>query len=116
MNSCQPVILLIEDNEDDIFFMERALRKAKISLPIQVARDGQEAMNYLSGVGKFADRVAYPMPSVVFLDLKLPYLHGFELLSRMQEHAGLRDIRVIVLTSSPELRDRQKAKELGAKA
>jgi CheY-like chemotaxis protein len=73
----KPTLLLIEDNEDDVFLMRRALKKAEIQLPLQVVMDGQEALNYLSGDGPFADRAQHPVPSLIFLDLKLPYVHGF---------------------------------------
>ncbi len=109
-------LLLVEDNEDDVFLMRRALRKANITLPLQVAMDGQEALDYLSGSGRFADRSQFPLPALVFLDLKLPYVHGFEVLAAIRQNEALRELPVIVLTSSPEERDRQQAQLLGAKA
>jgi CheY-like chemotaxis protein len=112
----KPTLLLIEDNEDDVFLMRRALKKAEIQLPLQVVMDGQEALNYLSGDGPFADRAQHPVPSLIFLDLKLPYVHGFEVLEWMRKHETLHSLPVVVLTSSPEERDRQKADALGAKA
>jgi CheY-like chemotaxis protein len=63
-------ILLVEDNKDDVFLMERALRAARIANPVIVVETGQEVMDYLSGAGRFADRERYPLPAVVFLDLK----------------------------------------------
>ena len=65
-------ILLVEDNKDDVFLMKRALQSARIVNPVVVVETGQEAMDYLAGAGKFADRERYPLPAVVFLDLKLP--------------------------------------------
>ena len=112
----EPVILLVEDNEDDVFFMSRALNKANVACPLQVATNGQEALEYLAGEGKYSDRNTYPLPSVVFLDLKLPYMHGFEVLHWIQQQPFLKQLHVVVLTSSPEKADRQKAKDLGAKA
>jgi CheY-like chemotaxis protein len=110
------IILLVEDDEDDAFFMRRALTKAQINLPLHIAVNGQEALDYLGGVGKFGDRSEYPLPAIVFLDLKLPYVHGFEVLKWIRSQPPLNDVPVIILTSSPEPRDREKALQLGAKA
>ena len=74
-------ILLVEDNEDDLFLMKRALRTARIVNPLIVVETGQEAMHYLDGAGKFADRDSYPIPAVVFIDLKLPFVFGHEVLA-----------------------------------
>ncbi|MEY2466461.1 MAG: hypothetical protein QOD03_982 [Verrucomicrobiota bacterium] len=116
MSSENPTILLTEDNENDIFFFRRALLKASTNFPLQVAVDGREALDYLSGTGKFSDRAQYPIPSVVFLDLKLPYVHGLEVLKWIREQPSLKNLPVFILTSSSEDRDRQRAEELGAKA
>lgn len=112
--SLGPVILLIEDNEDDVFLMRRALRNAKLSVSLHVVTDGQQGLDYLDGVEKFSDRVLFPMPGLVLLDLKLPYVHGFEVLAWIRQKASLKNLAVAVLTSSPEERDLQKALDLGA--
>ena len=109
------VMLLVEDNEDDVFLMRRALKSAKLDLKLQVAADGQEALDYLAGIGQFSDRSSFPLPGIVLLDLKLPYVHGFEILSWIRQQPTLKDIAVVVLTSSPEERDLQKARDLGAR-
>jgi CheY-like chemotaxis protein len=114
--SAASVILLVEDNDDDVFFMERAMTKAQLNHPLHVARDGQEAIDYLAGEGKFSDRGLYPLPSVVFLDLKLPYIHGFDVLTWIRQQEEFRQLPVVILTSSPEERDQQKAESLGAQA
>src|SRR5258706_15506620 len=90
-------MLLVEDSEDDVFFMRRALKKARIHLPLQVAADGQQALNYLSGTGKYSDRAQYPLPCLMFLDLKLPYLSGLDLLSWLREHPLISELPVIIL-------------------
>ena len=69
-------ILLVEDSEDDVFFMKRALKEAQISNPLNVAVHGQEAIDYLSGTGRFTDRIEHPIPSLFFW-FKLPFKHGF---------------------------------------
>src|SRR5437660_8113449 len=111
-----PTILLVEDNDDDVFFMRHALQKAKVGLPVQVVPDGQAALDYLAGEGGYADRERHPLPTLIFLDLKMPYVSGFEVLAWMQRQTFAPEIQVVVLTSSPEDRDRQRAKELGARA
>lgn len=110
------MILLVEDNEDDVFIMRRALKKIGDPYPMQVAITGREALEYLQGAGKFGDRAAYPLPSLIFLDLKLPFVHGFEVLAWIVQQPGLKDIPVLILSSSPEEKDREKARQLGAKA
>ena len=110
------MILLVEDNEDDVFLMERAMRQAGISLPMQLAENGREALDYLKGAGKFTDRMAFPVPLVIFLDLKLPYVHGFEVLRWLKQESALGHIPVAVLSSSLEESDRLTADKLGAKA
>jgi CheY-like chemotaxis protein len=108
-------VLLIEDSRDDVFLMQRALKKSGLGWSMQVVMDGEEALGFFSGTGKFADRNQFPLPSLVFLDLKLPYLSGFEVLAWMRDQPALKDIPVMVLTSSPEERDQRRAAELGAK-
>jgi CheY-like chemotaxis protein len=109
-------ILLVEDNSDDVFFMERAVRKSGIAAPMHVVRDGQQAIDYLSGLGTYADRGTHPLPTIVFLDLKLPYVHGFDVLEWIRRTSPLKHLPVAVLTSSAEERDRKRAEQLGAQA
>src|SRR5437899_3388971 len=105
MDNSSVTILLVEDNEDDIFLMRRALKKAQIVTNLQSVTDGQQALDYLSGAGQFSDRGVFPLPTVVFLDLKLPYVGGFEVLAWLREQPLLNSIVVVVLTSSAENRD-----------
>lgn len=110
------LIALVEDNEDDVFFMRRALKGAGITAAVQVLTDGQQAIDYLTGTGSYTDRGRWPMPGIVFLDLKLPYCTGFEVLESMRRSGTLDSTLVVILTSSPEERDRKRARELGATA
>jgi len=116
MTSPLPTILLVEDNDDDVFFMHRAVTRSGIECSLQIVRDGQQAVDYLNGQGQYSDRNKYPLPTLVFLDLKLPYIHGFEVLTWIREQPNLKDLCTLILTSSPEERDRQRAAQLHAKA
>jgi CheY-like chemotaxis protein len=108
------VILLVEDREDDILLVRRAFVRAYLSNPLQVVRDGEEAIDYLSGNGKYASRDEYPLPDLILLDLKMPKLDGFEVLKWIRAQPGIRGIAVVVLTSSDQLRDVNSAYSLGA--
>jgi CheY-like chemotaxis protein len=105
-------VLLVEDNPDDVFLMQRAVKKAALPWNLTVIGDGQQALEYLAHARNGSGRTH--LPSLVFLDLKLPYVTGFEVLASMRADDALRGIPVIILTSSPEQRDQQKALELGA--
>ena len=107
-------LLLVEDNEDDVFFMRRALTGAHVINPLYVVEDGQAAVDYLAGAGKYADRDSYPLPAVLFLDLKLPYLSGHEVLAWIRRQKELDALLVIVLTSSNEASDLSRCYALGA--
>jgi CheY-like chemotaxis protein len=109
-------ILLVEDDEDDVFIFHRALKDAGISNPVQLVTHGRQAVEYLSGAGKYADRGAYPFPFIVFLDLKLPYLSGFDVLKWIRRRPELEPIIVVVLTSSDEDRDHSTAYQFGARS
>jgi CheY-like chemotaxis protein len=107
-------LLLVDDNEDDIFLTKRALREAQISTLVQTAGDGQQAIDYLSGAGKFQDRVLFPLPALMLLDLKMPRKGGLEVLQWIREQPALRALVVIILTTSLEHSDVERAYQLGA--
>src|SRR5258706_11691533 len=109
-------ILLVEDNEDDVILTECALEDAGIANPVHVVADADEAIAYLNGDGEYNDRTAYPMPSVIFIDLWLPGKPGHELLRWMANQADLKQIVRVVLTGSDDPTDIKKARELGANA
>jgi Response regulators consisting of a CheY-like receiver domain and a winged-helix DNA-binding domain len=115
MTDSGKLILLVEDDENDVFFFRRALKKAGLEIPIRLVTDGEQALQYFNGDGQYRDRAAHPLPDIIFLDLKLPYLSGMDVLEHIQKQPALNTIDVIVLTSSPEERDRKRAFELGAK-
>ncbi|MDB6034951.1 MAG: response regulator with CheY-like receiver domain and winged-helix DNA-binding domain [Verrucomicrobiales bacterium] len=113
MSDKRSVFLLAEDNEDDVFFMQRAFRDAGLGNLLFVVTNGEEAVDYLAGREAFSDRNKYPLPDMVFLDLKMPGLNGFEVLSWVRQEGKL-TMPVAVLTSSPEEIDLQRARSLGA--
>jgi CheY-like chemotaxis protein len=108
------VILLVEDREDDVMLVRRALERAQITNPLFVVRDGEAAIAYLDGVGKFANRDEYPLPDLMLLDIKMPKVDGYEVLRYIRSHATFKSLRVIVLTSSEDIYDVNKAYDLGA--
>jgi len=110
----QNLILLIEDDGNDILLIKRAFKKAKTINPLEVVTDGEEAINYLKGEGKYTDRIQYPLPIIILLDLKLPLKSGFEVLEWLKKQEGLKRIPVVILTSSSESKDINRAYDLGA--
>jgi CheY-like chemotaxis protein len=107
-------ILLVEDEEADATLLKMAFRRNNLPNPIQWAQDGLEAMEYLNGEGAYADRTQYPFPEVLLLDLKMPRVDGLELLSWLKKHPEFRVIPTIIMTSSRQDLDIEKAYNLGA--
>ena len=114
MNPREYVVLLADDDPNDVFLLQRAFQKTNIANPLQVVRDGEEAMAYLSGQAQYADRQRHPLPVLLLLDLKMPRKSGFEVLRWLRQQAGLKRLPVVVLTSSNQSPDINKAFDLGA--
>lgn len=115
MIATNPCILLVEDEPDDIFLVQRAFSKAAMSCRIETCTDGEQAIAYLSGSGEFADRKRFPFPELMLLDLKLPRKSGLEVLSWLRLQPGkCRRLPVVLLTSSRQLGDVNRAYEIGA--
>lgn len=114
MNISECTILLVEDDPDAVFLLQRALQKANVKNPIEVARDGQEAIDYLSHQGAYADRQRYPLPVLMLLDLKMPRKTGFEVLEWLRQQPGFKRLIVVVLTSSNQVNDINRAYDLGS--
>jgi CheY-like chemotaxis protein len=106
-------ILLVEDNEDDVFFMQRAFKAAEVFHPIQVVNNGQAAVDYLAGADPYRDRNTYPLPCMILLDLKMPKKSGLEVLQWIREQRPAIPSVVLILTSSREESDIQRAYQLG---
>ena len=106
-------VLLVEDNEDDIFFMKMACQRTGIPHALQVVEDGDAAIAYLAGTGIYADRAKYPVPDLIFLDIKMPKRNGHEVLQWIRSQSPLKSLPVVMLTSSLANSDVARAYELG---
>jgi two-component system response regulator len=114
MTSRQVEILLVEDNPDDVELTLHALRKENLANSIHVARDGEEALEFLFCNGVHAERALEHPPKLILLDLKLPKVDGMEVLKRLKDDARTKTIPVVILTSSKEERDLVNSYHLGA--
>jgi CheY-like chemotaxis protein len=108
------VFLLVEDSQNDIELLRRAFAKCRVMNPLQVVKNGAEAMAYLAGAGRYRNRQEFPLPKIVLLDIKMPGVSGLEVLKWIREQRSLSGIRVIMLTSSDAVRDVNEAYRLGA--
>ena len=107
-------ILLLEDSDDDAFFFDRAVNKTGLGIKTQRVRNGQEAIDYLQGIGEFSDRRQFPLPHVIMLDLKMPICDGFDFLSWKRNQPAFAFLPAIVMTSSDLASDVRRSYELGA--
>jgi two-component system response regulator len=106
-------ILLVEDNLDDVDLTLRAFKLNKLQNPVVVARDGQEALDYMTGTGKFAGRNTAELPQLILLDLKLPKVNGLEVLRSLRADPVTKRVPVVILTSSKEEEDLKTGYDLG---
>ncbi len=107
-------ILLVDDNRMDVELALDAFREVRLANQIEVASNGQQALDYLFGQGDYADRARYPLPALTLLDLKMPGIDGFDVLRRLKETPLLKRIPVVILTSSREEGDRALSYDTGA--
>ncbi len=114
MNPSDYTILLVEDDPNDVLLIRRAFEKAGVVNPLSVVSSGEEAVSYLRGEGKYADRREYPLPVIILLDLKMPRMNGFEFLEWLRAEPEFKKLIVVVLTSSRETPDINRAYEVGA--
>src|SRR5436190_5081891 len=106
-------ILHVEDDPNDVLLLEHACRKVGVSCNIQRVADGEEAIEYLEGAGDFANRTRFPLPQLILLDLKMPRLSGFDVLSWRRKSEKFKTVPVVVLSSSNHDLDVRHAYELG---
>ena len=107
-------VLIAEDDPSDAFLLKRAFTLANIPATLHFVRDGQEAIDYLQGDDRYKDRAVYPLPDLMLLDLKMPRLNGFDVLTWLRRQPGLKRLLVTVLTSSDQPDDINRAYDLGA--
>jgi len=110
-----PAVLYVEDEDNDVLFMQMAWKRAGLGFPLHIARNGSEAIDYLAGNATFSDREQHPLPSLVILDLNLPMISGLEVLEWIrQQQTPLQQLPVVILTSSDQTRDIEQGEKLGA--
>ncbi len=114
MNDSIPTVLHVEDDRNDRLLLATTFRHTDIAVNLQAAEDGEKTVDYLTGNGVYADREHYPFPKLVVLDLKLPRKSGFEVLSWIRSQDKLKNLPVIVLSSSEHEADMREALHLGA--
>jgi CheY-like chemotaxis protein len=107
-------VLYVEDEETDLFFMQTAFQLEGLGPALRTVGSGRDAINYLAGHGAFADRESYPLPAVVLLDLNLPLVSGFAVLSWIREQDEFRALPVVIFSSSSHESDKANARELRA--
>lgn len=108
------IVLYAEDDENDAFLIKRAWRQAGIAQPLVIVDEGQAAIDYLSGAGTYADRALHPLPCLVLLDLNMPGVSGIDVLKWTRTNPGTATLPVVVLTSSNQNSDVQRAYAEGA--
>ena len=109
-------ILLAEDSENDAILFQHQLKQARILNPLHVVTDGAQVIDYLDGKGKYSDRSLHPLPVVLFLDLRMPKIGGYQILSFLQASHIHRGLPVIVLSVWGEMKDVGEAYQRGAKS
>lgn len=111
-----PLILIVDDGEDDRYFLRRAIAKAEFKNPLREAADGEEAIAYLKGNAPFQDRAKHPLPAILLLDLNMPRMNGFDVLTWVRGEGQMRRLSVIVMSASRREEDVACAFDLGASA
>jgi CheY-like chemotaxis protein len=110
------IVLVVDDSLDDLTLVQMAVKGIPFDFELHTANGGEEALAYLSGEGKFADRYNYPLPNLIVLDLKMPRVNGFDVLKKLQTMKLSPQPFVVVMSSSKLPEDIQKAESLGATA
>jgi len=107
-------ILLVDDDDNDTLFLQRAVEKTQGRLEVHCLHHGEDAVKYLEGAGEFTDRHRYPLPQIILLDLKMPAVTGFDVLRLVKSNPEWRHLVVIIFSSSTDPKDVLRAYDLGA--
>src|SRR4051794_12396651 len=107
-------ILVADDDAQDTMLVKMAVERASLSLKLESVRDGEEAIDYLLGKSRFADRQAHPFPKLLLLDLKMPRLNGFDVLDFVRREPALKQLPIVIFSSSDDPKDIRRAYEGGA--
>jgi len=107
-------ILYAEDNEDDAFILQLAVKRAQVPHKLYCADDGEVVISWLKGEGDYANREKYPLPDLLILDLKMPRMSGFDVLEWLRENPTFHALPVVVMSSSDDPSDIKRSGELGA--
>ena len=110
----KPTILIVDDSENDRLLMRLAFEKVGFGCALPAVSNGAEAIAYLKGEGSYDDRIAFPLPHVMLLDLNMPITNGFEVLKWLRSDPGLKRLTVVILTASMRAEDAERALDLGA--
>ncbi len=108
------LILVADDDENDVMLLRRAFSRAAISNPLEVVTDGAAALAYLQGEGIYNDRLQYPLPCLLLLDIKMPKKTGFEVLSWIRQDSNLKRMLVVMMSASTQMGDINQSYDLGA--
>lgn len=107
-------VLIVENDPNDVLLIKRAFRRAELDIPIQVVKSGEEAIDYLSGAPPFDERQLFPLPVMLVVDLKMPRVSGFDVITWVRAQPKLKRLPIVVLTSSRDATDVERAYEAGA--
>jgi CheY-like chemotaxis protein len=114
MGTSSNVVLHVDDDPSDALLLKQACRRAEVSFRLKGVGDGESALAYLSGTGSFDNRDEYPLPTLVLLDLKMPRMTGFDVLSWMRSHPMFKTLPVVIFTASNQEGDIRRAYDMGA--
>jgi CheY-like chemotaxis protein len=114
MNILRPAILHVEDDPNDVLLVQRAIRKGNLAVTIEAVQDGDTALAYLQGEGRFSNRELHSLPALVLLDLKIPRRSGLEVLAWIRCHPQFKRVPVVIFTSSRHEKDINDACDMGA--
>jgi CheY-like chemotaxis protein len=107
-------ILVADDDAQDTLLVKMAVDRASLCLRLDTVKDGEEAIDYLMGRSRYADRHAYPFPSMLLLDLKMPRVSGFDVLDFVRAQPGLKQLPIVIFSSSDDPKDIRRAYDAGA--